>query len=467
MASPPGNQGIQLLPESISSWIETSLAGMIVKVKPRAGGGAVRLGAEVTIRVTERDSLHGFLAYESGDRGSTGSDQKYVREAAILKALESTDIRAPRLLATSSELRAHLFEFVSGEDRFIKLTNPKDAQAVATDFLRDLALLHNMDARSLDLPGFGPLRPVKDYLIERIQSLRSQHIEAGPSDPMILYGLGWLERNVPNYDGPTVVVHGDAGPGNFLFDKNAMTALLDWEQCHYGDPMEDFAWMSIRAIIQAWVPFPQLLKTYEQLSGISVDLNRIRYYRIYTLLGMIIQSHRRFFQQPEALAKQSRLGNSIMFMMVHRRAFAQGLADAEGIVLPEVPVLIAQPSRDLPFIQSLLKGLRDTVVPRSHDQEVVETAKDMARLLKYLGTSMQLGHQLEQDELQDLNHLLNAQHTQLDTARQALATRVDKDEVSDERMILAIWRRVCRETELARGTMGRLAERGFPPLTKG
>ena len=465
MASTPGNQGIQLLPESISRWIESSLAGEIVKVKPRAGGGAVRSGAEVTIRVAEGDLLHGFLAYESGDRGSTDADQKYVREAAILKALHSTEIRAPKLLATSSELRAHLFEFVSGEDRFIKLTNPEDAQAVVTDFLRDLALLHNLDARRLELADFGPLRPVKDYLVERIQSLRGQHIEAGPADPMILYGIGWLERNVPNYDGPTVAVHGDAGPGNFLFEKNAMTAMLDWEQCHYGDPMEDFAWMSIRAIIQAWVPFPEMLKTYEQLSGISVDLDRIRFYRIYTLLGMIIQSHRRFFQQPETLAEQSRLGNSIMFMMVHRRAFAQGLADAEGIVLPEVSFPI-EPVGDSPFIQSLLKELRDTVVPRSHDQEVVEIAKDMARLLKYLGASMQLGRQLEEDELQDLNHLLNAQHTRLDTARQALAERVDKDEVSDEQMILAIWRRVCRETELARGTMGRLAERGFPSLTK-
>lgn len=466
MASAPDNQGIQLLPESISRWIESSLAGEIVKVKPRAGGGAVRSGAEVTIRVAEGDLLHGFLAYESGDRGPTDADQKYVREAAILKALDTTEIRAPKLMATNSELRAHLFEFVSGEDRFIKLTNPEDAQAVVTDFLRDLALLHTLDVRRLELADFGPLRPVKDYLVERIQSYRNQHVEAGPADPMIVYGLRWLERHIPDYEGPTVLVHGDAGPGNFLFAKQAMTAMLDWEQCHYGDPMEDFAWMSIRAIIQAWVPFPEMLKTYEQLSGISVDLDRIRFYRIYTLLGMIIQSHRRFFQQPEALAEQSRLGNSIMFMMVHRRAFAQGLADAQGILLPEVSLPMAEPSRDSPFIQSLLKGLRNTIVPRSHDQEVIETAKDMARLLKYVSARTQLGPQLEEDELQDLNQLLNSQHTQLIAARQALAERVETDEIEDTHMVLAIWRRVCRETELARGTLGRLAERAFPPLNK-
>lgn len=464
MAPALRDHGIGFLPESIANWIETSLSGNILEVKPRAGGGAVRLGAEISLKLSSGEYLRGFLAYEPGDRGSAGEDHKYSREAAILKALEPTGVRAPKLLATSAELRAHLFEFVSGEDRFIKLTDPKDAQAVVSDFLSDLALLHNLDASRLKLPGFGPLRPVNDYLVERIRAFRSHHIEAGPADPVIAYALRWLERNVPDYDGPTIIVHGDAGPGNFLFENNAMTAMLDWEQCHYGDPMEDFAWMSIRAIIQAWVPFPEMLKVYEKLSGISVDLKRIRFYRIYALLGMIIHSHRRFFQQPEALAEQSRLGSSIMFMMVHRRALAQGLADAEGIVLPEVSLPAARSGTDSPLIQSLLNELRSMIVPRSSDQLVVETAKDMARTLKYLAANMRFGQSLEADELEDLNRLLDSNHRRLADAREQLAARVDRDEIKDTHMILSIWRRVCRETEIARGSMGRLAERGLPPL---
>jgi hypothetical protein len=44
-------------------------------------------------------------------------------------------------------------------------------------------------------------------------------------------------------DGP-VIVHGDYGPQNMLFDlkHDRVTAILDWESAHKGDPVEDLAW---------------------------------------------------------------------------------------------------------------------------------------------------------------------------------------------------------------------------------
>jgi hypothetical protein len=42
----------------------------------------------------------------------------------------------------------------------------------------------------------------------------------------------------------TVLVHGDFGPNNVLLDSSgrAVTAILDWERVHAGDPVEDLAW---------------------------------------------------------------------------------------------------------------------------------------------------------------------------------------------------------------------------------
>jgi aminoglycoside phosphotransferase (APT) family kinase protein len=41
-----------------------------------------------------------------------------------------------------------------------------------------------------------------------------------------------------------VLIHGDYGPQNVLLDPAAMevTAILDWEWAHTGDPVEDLAW---------------------------------------------------------------------------------------------------------------------------------------------------------------------------------------------------------------------------------
>jgi aminoglycoside phosphotransferase len=50
---------------------------------------------------------------------------------------------------------------------------------------------------------------------------------------------------VPELEGDgTVLVHGDFGPQNMLFavETEAVTAILDWESAHIGDPVEDLAW---------------------------------------------------------------------------------------------------------------------------------------------------------------------------------------------------------------------------------
>ncbi|MDT0269063.1 phosphotransferase [Streptomyces sp. DSM 44915] len=41
-----------------------------------------------------------------------------------------------------------------------------------------------------------------------------------------------------------VLVHGDFGPNNVLLDPNTcdITAVVDWEFAHLGDPVEDLAW---------------------------------------------------------------------------------------------------------------------------------------------------------------------------------------------------------------------------------
>lgn len=454
----------KLLPEPLLDWIERSLDGEIVRIRPRAGGGAVRSGAEVDVQRRSGRLERCFLAYDGGQRALPGGREKYQREASLLNALANTDIRAPRLLASDPDLRAHLFEFVPGEDRFGRITDPDEAMAVATEFIAELAKLHNLDPASLALEGFGPIEPPPVTIRRRIAEMEREHTLAGPPDPLIVYGLEWLKRNVPRYEAPVVLVHGDAGPGNLLFENGRVNVVLDWELAHYGDPMEDFAWMSIRAIIQAWVPFAPLLAAYERISGIPVDLARIRFYRIYTLLGMIVGSHRRFFQEPEKLVQQGRLGGGLMFTMVHRRAYVHGLADALGLELPEVSLPDAPPRPTEPFIASILNQIRDVIVPRSSDQVVAETAKDMARVLKYVVLRERLERVLDEDERADLAGLLGHEPADVAAGRLELVERIRAGTLDDATVIGALWRRVSRETAMMRDSMGALAERLFPPL---
>lgn len=61
-------------------------------------------------------------------------------------------------------------------------------------------------------------------------------IDAGHA-AAVLRACGAMLRRVPP-------AHGDYGPQNMLFDPGtfAVTAVLDWEWAHDGDPVEDLAW---------------------------------------------------------------------------------------------------------------------------------------------------------------------------------------------------------------------------------
>ena len=96
------------------------------------------------------------------------------------------------------------------------------------------------------------------------------HVAATP-DPALAFALRWLRRNVPAYDGPPVLVQGDTGPGNFMYADGRVIAVVDWELAHLGDPMDDIAWLSLRATQEPFTDFPARLREYEELSGNAID----------------------------------------------------------------------------------------------------------------------------------------------------------------------------------------------------
>ena len=53
--------------------------------------------------------------------------------------------------------------------------------------------------------------------------------------------FAWLKRNQPKACRRRLV-HGDYRLGNFLEQNDRITAILDWELVHLGDPVEDLGW---------------------------------------------------------------------------------------------------------------------------------------------------------------------------------------------------------------------------------
>lgn len=91
-----------------------------------------------------------------------------------------------------------------------------------------------------------------------------------------------LGENAPSSTS-TVLVHADFKPGNILLEGQEVTALLDWELAHLGDPLEDLGWVTqpLRAsehtIENAWSA-DDLLNHYESVTGTTVDRDAVRWW---------------------------------------------------------------------------------------------------------------------------------------------------------------------------------------------
>lgn len=58
--------------------------------------------------------------------------------------------------------------------------------------------------------------------------------------PLLEEAAAWLHMNAPPLQRLSIV-HGDAGPGNFVQSNGRVVAITDWEFAHLGDPAEDWS----------------------------------------------------------------------------------------------------------------------------------------------------------------------------------------------------------------------------------
>ncbi len=97
--------------------------------------------------------------------------------------------------------------------------------------------------------------------------------------PSLMALFGWMLDNVPGRQGRSVLLHGDFGFHNFLFDHGQLSAVLDWEFAHIGDPAEELGY--IRETIGNAIDWNRLIASYEAAGGEPVDAATLRFFRVW------------------------------------------------------------------------------------------------------------------------------------------------------------------------------------------
>jgi aminoglycoside phosphotransferase (APT) family kinase protein len=167
-------------------------------------------------------------------------------EARLLRAAAGVGVPVPTVRAAGAADPTRLgtsfmiMDRIQGETIARRiLRDPQFEQArhgLARQCGEALAKLHGVDGSTI--VGLETIDPVDRY--------RLIYDQLGHRVETFELAFDWLKSNRPE-SRPSVVVHGDFRMGNLIVRPDGLASVLDWELAHLGDPMEDLAWLSIRA----------------------------------------------------------------------------------------------------------------------------------------------------------------------------------------------------------------------------
>jgi aminoglycoside phosphotransferase (APT) family kinase protein len=294
----------------------TALHGFLAKEMPEAedirvtnfapmAGGASREafvfeagwrdGADVRHEkcVMLRQPVSSVLESDESETKMTGSRRVPQAEFKMIRLMEQQGIPVPHMLWVDPdgawlERPFSVARWIDGEADLTKLAEARNVDAILADYVDILGRLHNLDPRAAGVDFLGNPSTATAAL-EQVELFAEgfdrQRLEEFPA---ISYMIRWLRKNQPEAHRVSVI-HGDFRLGNFMWDDAGIVAMLDWEQCHVGDPLEEIAFMywplwSLKSL----VPIRDFVQRYEQASGLPVDDATLAYYRVFIELKMCV-----------------------------------------------------------------------------------------------------------------------------------------------------------------------------------
>jgi aminoglycoside phosphotransferase (APT) family kinase protein len=264
----------------------------VTSVTPLAGG----FGKETTLFEVSGKALSGAVVMRrdlAGGASITNDCHRNIMEYPVIKAVHARGFPAPDAVWLDTE-----HKLLPGGDFIIMHKSPGKiggnffgAQTSIPDDLVDslaaiMARLHTLEP----LTELGDLNSaINSTLWNKSREESSADYISGWRDyflannhtpsPSLMALFGWLLSNAPPRVGRSVLLHGDFGFHNFLFDDGKLSAVLDWEFAHIGDPAEELGY--VRETIGNAIDWNRLMAGYVAAGGDPVDDPTLRYFRVW------------------------------------------------------------------------------------------------------------------------------------------------------------------------------------------
>jgi aminoglycoside phosphotransferase (APT) family kinase protein len=177
-----------------------------------------------------------------------------LREARLLRALEGTPVRVPRVLAVGDDevvlgVPFYVMEEVHGSVLASAIPEPLDTPAerrrTSEELVDALVEVHSVDWLACGLDGYG--KPT-GYLERQLRRFGGLWEHNKTRELEVVEELGeWLREHMPKSPESTIV-HGDYRLGNVMMADSSpaeLVAIFDWELSTIGDPLADVGYLTV------------------------------------------------------------------------------------------------------------------------------------------------------------------------------------------------------------------------------
>lgn len=433
------------LPEGTAEWVESQSGTQVLEMKRHV---ARREAWVVDAKTADGQSKQFFLRIDRNALKGRGGPWSLARETQIIRSLAKTKVPVQGIYAWCDTRQLALQEMVAGIGE-LDSVEAEQQQVVFTKFMDALAQLHKLDPHSLAIDDVcsWPITADDHALgeVRTIQSLwQAMPIPNTVSRLYSAFGHRWLENHVPEKINHTVLVQGDTGPANFMFEGDELTAFVDWEWAHFGDPMEDLGNIVVRDFFypSSGGNLAPLFAHYQQSSGIEVDNDKVKYYTVQQLLRSVMS----LMYTVSTLKWHDEVAMNMGYEINCQRAMCDAIARAMDLSFAQTgmpPSVIesakrANGGRSGAVFNAVIKQLQQQIVPAQQDSYIKHRAEHSTAMIEYLDRLDCYAEALDLYELNALNDLLGQKHNDLSQAEDALLERIESMHSSeDESEILA------------------------------
>jgi hypothetical protein len=341
----------------------------------------------------------------------------------------------------------------------VQREDPETLAAIASELGHNLARLHAISRRD----AAEPVASAADATRTQIAMWRERYL-ADRVAPVPLIGLllAWLERHIPSSESDPALLWGDPGPHNILHIDGKITALLDWELSHVGDPLEDLG-AAVWSCSGSCDP-QQLIAAYERETGSAVDGEALTYFEVFACVTrslMLLGAVAAYTAGATAAPNLAGLGLHLVQANLER---ALHLLGKDSFEIPEVIPPDPDPDRVRPDISELVGGvaafLREDVRPHVTDGRLRRGLKTVDALLATVALRVDVEGPIGQTRRRIRDRLL----AELDTAGVDVSKGVEAAVVvvqADDRYETlrgTVWRALAQDLAAARALALPLAE---------